>query len=245
MITYKSLTNPGDRNVNEDSLGKNIKNNDNNIAVFVVADGLGGHGAGDLASEYAVKTVLTEFEEFKGNSERFLSSVFQKIQNGLLKMQKESNKDMKTTLCTALISEDRITLCHVGDSRIYLFGKKKLLYRTNDHSVPQMLYQAGSIKKKEIRHHPDRNKLLRAMGEKTEIIQYDICSFHKNDDIKALLLCTDGFWEHLDEKEMIKALRKSENATEWMQKMEKLHQKNGKKHSKDNFSAIAVCFDDK
>ena len=237
MIRYEIITRPGDREINEDSVGRIEKDG---VSLFAVADGLGGHGAGDVASAYATENLLRDFALRNGTAERFFPGAFAEIQSGLIDLQSRTHKDMKTTLCSVMISESKITVCHVGDSRAYLFSKRGVICRTQDHSVPQMLCNAGEIKEKQIRHHPDRNRLLRALGERTEFVQYDMFSVVRTDEIKGILLCTDGFWEHVNEKEMIKSLRRSSDPAEWLSRMERTLQKNGKKYKKDNYSAIGV-----
>ena len=79
--------------------------------------------------------------------------------------------------------------------------------RTIDHSIPQMLALAGEIKEKEIRRHPDRNKLLRVVGTDWENPQYEISEDVEKTGGEAFLLCSDGFWENITEKEMVKCLK--------------------------------------
>ena len=238
MITYKSITNPGDRKVNEDSVGQYT---DGVTGLFIVADGLGGHGAGDIASHYVAEQFLLQYGKEYGNSpERYFSVVFPSIQTGLLAMQKQLNKDMKSTAAAVILTERRLSVCHIGDTRVYIFGKKKILHRTLDHSVPQMLANAGEIRERDIRFHPDRNRLLRAFGENSEIVDYDMFSVVLTANVRAVLICSDGFWEYITEKEMLRALAGAGDAEQWVLSMEETVRKNRKKQGGDNYSAIGI-----
>ena len=240
MISYGSITNKGDRPVNEDSIGHYM---DADVGLFIVADGLGGHGAGDIASHYVVEQYLMKYKEDDHYSaERYFSSVFSYIQSGLLDLQKQMNKDMKSTAAAILLTDKRVSVCHIGDTRVYIFEKKKMLYRTLDHSVPQMLASAGEIKEKNIRFHPDRNRLLRALGEGSAVVDYDMYSMNLSPNIDGILICSDGFWEYVDEREMIRTLYRAGSAAEWVSAMEDSLLKNGKDHTKDNYSAIGIVF---
>ena len=147
---------------------------------------------------------------------------------------------MKTTATLLLIKDNLYRYAHIGDSRIYCFRNNKVLCRTLDHSVPQMLVLAGDIKEKKIRSHPDRNKLLRVMGVEWEGSRYTMSDYEELKSGDAFLLCSDGFWEPILEKQMCKTLKKSTDAQNWMDEMTKIIIKNAKDTDMDNFSGIAV-----
>ena len=129
---------------------------------------------------------------------------------------------------------------HIGDTRLYMFNKNKIVTRTLDHSVPQMLVFAGELKEKKIRKHPDRNRLLRVLGARNVDLKVDYSSEYLIEECQAFLMCTDGFWECITEKKMMKFLKKSKDVNEWLDMMVKEVQKNGKGTNMDNNSAIAV-----
>ena len=237
MFSCFALTNKGDRTINEDSVGQCV---DSDRGLFIVADGLGGHGAGDVASRYVVEQYLGKYDASAFDSaERYLSGAFSAIHTGLLALQKERHVDMKSTAAAVILTAQKLSLCHIGDTRIYVFAKNKLLYRTLDHSVPQMLVNAGQIREKDIRFHPDRNRLLRALGENCEVVDYDMETLLA-DTVTGVLICSDGFWEYVNEREMRTALRRAKNAGEWILSMEKTLRKNGRRHERDNYSAIGI-----
>ena len=113
---------------------------------------------------------------------------------------------MKTTAVVLLTDNEKAIWAHIGDSRLYVFRKNKIVLRTLDHSVPQMLVSSGDIKEKEIRNHPDRNRLLRVMGVPWKRQEYEISEIRSLSECQAFLLCSDGFWEYITEKMMCKYL---------------------------------------
>lgn len=243
MIEYKIYSNIGNREVNEDSV-KQLERNGKFL--FVLADGLGGHGHGECASGLAVTTSSEMFNSdfFQENKEReFLSQCFNCAQDIITMTQKETREyaDMKTTLVLLLISNNHAYWGHIGDSRLYFFRKNKLITRTLDHSVPQMLVNTKQIREKEIRGHEDRSRLLRVVGSPWSNRQaYDIADGIELVKSEAFLLCSDGFWEQITEKEMVHCLKKAKNVDEWLDSMVDIVNQNGKGKDMDNNSAIAV-----
>ncbi len=238
-MDYAYITKPGTRNYNEDSAMFLEKEG---AHLFVVADGLGGHGKGEVASAIAVETFKESFENGDIVAESFLAETFSKAQENILKEQKIQNAtmEMKTTCVSILVENEYVKIGHIGDSRAYVFKKNKVKTRTLDHSVPQMLAISGSIKEKQIRNHPDRNRLLRVMGVQWDTPRYEIAEPLSLTDCQGFLLCTDGFWELCTEKKMCTFLKKSKNAKEWIDMMVEEIERNGTNIDMDNFTAIAV-----
>ena len=236
MITYEMFTDKGDREVNEDSV-RAVCNG--SYGCFVVCDGLGGHGRGDEASSVVADEIIRCYKEF-GNDDNFLEKAFESSQKLLLYEQKKRNAvmQMKTTAVVLTVSQSFIRWGYIGDTRLYMFKNSRLKERTLDHSVPQMLVLAKDIKEKDIRFHPDRNKLLRVLGSEWGSKNYDVSEKIKLKKGQAFLLCTDGFWEFIDEKSICGILKKS--SAEWLEKMVEEVKVNGKGNDMDNFSAITV-----
>lgn len=235
QITYDTITDKGERPVNEDYLGITSFGDSH---YFILCDGLGGHGNGNVASHFVVEQ-LAGCMQLGGMS---MEQGIQYAQNALLKKQKQEGKEdsMKTTVTCLQITGNHAKFAHVGDSRIYMFTNGKYKMRSQDHSVPQMLVNNGSIKEEEIRHHPDRSRILRVMGSEWNSPKYQVV-----DDIKlgkkvSFLLCSDGFWELIDEKNMSELLKKSVTPGEWLSSMQQVIVTNGKGTNMDNYSAIAV-----
>lgn len=242
MVRYKSISNKGSRAINEDCVGMFQRGEEYG---FFLADGLGGHGKGDAASQTAVKQAILQFEA-DGCREGTLQAVFERGQNAILNLQKREQNpySMKTTMTALLIGRESVQWGHIGDSRIYRFWNRKIVGRTLDHSVPQMLVTIGEIREEEIRNHPDRNRLLRVMGMEWEKPEYQIAEEIPLRCGQAFLLCSDGFWELIDEKHMVKFLKQASGVEEWLDRMTAYVQENGKGKDMDNYSAVAVWVTD-
>ena len=241
MVKFSMLSDMGSRSNNEDNIGMY---QDGDSYCFILADGLGGHGKGEVASQLAVDAVIEQFTK-GGRQEGFLDVVFAKAQEKIMARQEEDRAcmDMKTTLVVMDVEENRIQWGHIGDSRLYFLQNGKIRVRTLDHSVPQMLVAVGEIKEKEIRHHPDRNRLLRVLGVEVEELKHQVSEPINREGRQAFLLCSDGFWELIEEKKMEATYKKASTPEEWLQEMQKIVMKNGKNTNMDNYSAIAVWID--
>lgn len=229
---------------------------------FIVADGLGGQGGGEFASQAAVHSVLAGSAMHKnGNvgldeyfAPEWLTLQFE-IAHGNVKQRQQQQPEfsrMATTLVVLMVMEDKAIWGHVGDSRLYLFRDGKIHFQTRDHSVPQMLVSSGEIEEKDIRHHPDRNRLLRALGDNREKIQARVHEEVTLQEGDVFLLCSDGFWEYVTEDGMLASLYKSANPDDWLKRMESQYlmpateeeaRQEGKvKAENDNYTAIAVWY---
>lgn len=239
MITYTVFTDRGGREVNEDSARVFEKDGKK---CLVLCDGLGGHGKGEVASALVVEAVGQIFNSAQKIDEVFLRSAFQLSQEALIdeQIRQDAKTDMKTTAVAMYIDGNKVQWGHVGDSRLYAFAKNKVKLRTLDHSVPQMLVFAREIKEKQIRNHPDRNRLLRVMGIEWEKPMYELAEQTQLEKYQAFLLCSDGFWELIDEKQMCKLLKNSSTVEKWMQAMVEVIKQNGIGKNMDNYTAIAL-----
>jgi len=211
-IEIISATDPGlVRDNNEDYFG--VVQTTNEI-VCVVCDGMGGHNGGEIASKIAVESIINYFEIQKHDDIKLeLKNAFDFANQQIIKEanQNQQLQGMGTTACVLLINENGVWIAHVGDSRIYHFvAKKKRLHRlTNDHSLVQVLVNQGIITEKDALNHPNKNRILKALGIK-EIIEPDISdkpiSFAKSD---IFLLCTDGLSNEVSDKTIEKILAKN------------------------------------
>ena len=238
MLRYATLTNSGGRPVNEDAIGV-FENGLNQC--FVLCDGLGGHGMGDVASSLVKEVFKSQF--FKTDDMvNFLGETFTAAQQVLMMEQTERNakSKMKTTAVAMVTDEKHAYIGHVGDSRLYVFNKNKVKTRTKDHSIPQMLVLSREIKESEIRNHPDRNIVLRVMGVEWEEAMYELEVPLPLKKCQAFLLCSDGFWELIEEKEMCALLKKAKTPEEWLMEMTDVVKTNGIDRNMDNYSAIAI-----
>ena len=210
-------------------------------ACWVVADGLGGHIGGEIASRLAVETILASFRKNPELSPKALENHVLAAHNRIVCRQREEPmlKAMRTTV-VLLVSDYRSFLCaHAGDSRLYFFHGASMQFQTKDHSVPQAMYDAGDNSADHIRRHRDRNKLLRSLGGEDQprpFISNKKRRLYKGD---AFLLCVDGFWEHIFEAEMEADLAKENDPQEWLKRMETRIIRRAESDC-DNYTAIAV-----
>lgn len=241
MLDYSACCCQGGRPYNEDSIG--ISDSIDPIGTFALADGLGGHGMGDIASSIAVKCVMEGDPALHGNE--FLAQCFCAAQETIMseQLRLHAESKMKTTMVVLRIERNKAYYAHIGDSRLYHFSRKSCKQLTMDHSVPQMLVASGEIQPGEIRHHPDRNRLLRVLGVEWESPRFTLC---KKSVIvwpgDAFLLCSDGFWEYIEEREMFQLYQKNKTPEAWLAAMKQLVEQRGSESdgTADNFSAIAI-----
>lgn len=238
MIEYSNITSRGDREYNEDYIKFCQKKEE---YIFVLADGLGAHGLGNIASENVCKIFCENYFNLG------LEKTCELAQKKLIEYQNQNNTNnkMKTTI-TALVINEKLKnykQLHLGDSRIYHFNRWHLFEQTLDHSVCQRLASANLITKDEIRYHKDRNKLLDVLGTPWSQEKPYILKENKLKRFEAILLCSDGFWELIDEKKMLKCLRKSKTPKQWLELMEQIVLENGKSKNMDNYSAIAIFYE--
>lgn len=244
MLKYAMISRDGCRDHNEDSV-KAYAEEDRGC--FALADGLGGHGKGEVASAIAVETFITGSRAGAKDAGPDFQHIFSEAQSNIISRQREdrSCSDMKTTLTGLIISETDCRWAHIGDSRLYYFENKRIKTRTMDHSVPQMLVSVGEIEENEIRHHPDRNRLLKVLGDVAEEDEEDNFGCTEGEPVfrqknQAFLMCSDGFWELIEESEMEELLQNSQTPEEWLAAMEQVVLRNGTGTNMDNYSALAV-----
>ncbi len=236
-----SLSRAGGREANEDYCDfRELES----VACWVVADGLGGHRGGETASRIAVDAVLASFYADPEFSSAALRRHLEAAQREILKAQKEQSalSGMRTTIVVAITDLHNILWAHVGDSRLYVFEGGRVVFCTRDHSVVQAMVNAGELSPDDARHHEDRNRLLRSLGNDEGDLRPSIRDeewpWYRG---AALLLCTDGFWEHVTEDEMAVDLAKAGSARDWLAKMEgRLLERVAEGH--DNYTALAVLF---
>ena len=237
---YHTITNQGGRPVNEDSIGITEYGG---LVCFLVADGLGGHGKGEVASRLAAQAFDEVFSSPEEKSlTELLSDAFLRAQADILREQRRlgTASQMKTTAVALAIQNGQAVWGHIGDSRLYVFAKHRVKERTLDHSVPQMLVLSGEIRERKIRKHPDRNRLLRVLGIAGDPPRFELSESQPLNQIQAFLLCSDGFWELVTEREMGKLLKRSRTPEEWLGQMKAIVEKRGQGTDMDNYSAIAV-----
>lgn len=229
-------THLGQRENNEDDFLVDLERN-----LFVVADGMGGHNAGEVASSLAVKAV----KEFisKGDFDNFAVTVREAVQAANRKVfahasQGTSREGMGTTLTVAWVRGCKAYIAHVGDSRAYLIRKGSIKSITSDHSLVQAMVENGGLSELEARTHPKRNILTRAVGTESQA-QVDVDEVVLRTDDK-LLLCTDGLNGVLGDNEILDIIESSGSVGEASCRLVNAAVRKG---GHDNITAIVILID--
>ncbi len=237
-LAWEMITSPGGRAENEDRC--------NFLALpgavcFVAADGLGGHGGGEVAAQIAVDTVLERFAAEPSIAPESLAAALAVANAAILARQREGTAlaQMRSTAVLLASDYDSAAWAHVGDSRLYHFRDGAVLRQTRDHSVPQALADAGGISADQIRFHEDRSRLRRSLGSATQSAPSVCDSPAGIEPGDAFLLCTDGFWEYVAEDVMLDELVDAAGPADWLARME-AHLCGVADGDHDNYTAIAV-----
>lgn len=222
------------RDINEDNY---LLTENKSYILYAVADGMGGHNAGEIASEIAVNSLKELFEKHDENL-KVPTFINKSIIYANEKIREEAGKNdnylgMGTTLTMAVIDKNENTLyvANVGDSRVYLISKDSIRQITSDHSLVAEFVKQGKITEKEAESHPKKNIITRALGTNHEVAA-DIFEIEIEKNSK-LMLCSDGLTNHLDNEEILKIINSNnENYAE------KLIDMANKKGGTDNITVI-------
>lgn len=204
-LLYHQLTAQGDREINQDYMAYRV---DRDYALFVVADGLGGHQAGEKASRFFCIGLIKSADTFAGlmgNDPAATMSLW--IDAAVEEMRNQFAEDPEAsqahTTCAVLYLDKACVLtAHCGDSRIYRLTPQKIVWRTRDHSVPQGLLEEGKIIETEMGGHPEQNCLLRSINVAQEH-EIEINVYPAARAGETFILCSDGFWENVKVQEFL------------------------------------------
>ena len=209
------LSDQGCHRTNNQDSGKIISNANGSSGapalLVIVADGMGGHKAGEVASQTAVNTITEVYQHAKGTPGEALEQAFQQANRSILQMaNKHQEMAGMGTTCTALaIVGNEAWAAHVGDSRLYLVRGNDIYQLSEDHTVIQELVRQGLLTTEAAEHHEDRNVLLRAMGTKPEL---SIMRWPEPMDVRegdSFLLCSDGLHDLVSDSEMLAVVKGS------------------------------------
>ena len=203
------FTDPGKkRSHNEDSVI--ILNNQNKDFVLAIADGMGGHKAGEIASAIAIEHITNSFEQIekmgpKENAIDWLRIIVKEINDKIFAyaQKNQESKGLGTTLVIAIKTEDYILYGNIGDSSGYVIKNNILHKVTKDHTYVRMLINNGKLTEESAKTHPGRNILTRALGA-NDPIEIDI--FDVDTSVKGLFLCSDGLTNMLTNEQIEKVL---------------------------------------
>ena len=198
------------RAVNEDSFF--VSELDSSGALLaIVADGMGGHNAGEVASAEAVKMIKDGVVSSDSDTKDMLLEAIECANNAIYKMSVKSPQlhGMGTTVTACVISENKVTAAQVGDSRLYLIKDNSITQITKDHSLVEMLIESGSITKEDARQHPQKNVITRAIGTNSSV-ETDIYEFTvEPEDI--ILLCSDGLVNMVEDEKILSLITESKD----------------------------------
>lgn len=197
-----SLTDIGKhRKRNEDSVCAGMTDK---IAYAVVADGMGGHLAGEIASRMAVELIEKEFMKINPETDNIINKIkgaYIDANSKIYQYAEDNSKilGMGTTAVSAIVLGSQLIVANIGDSRAYMIGKQNIIQVSKDHSYVQQLVDAKTITKEQAMNHPKRNYITRAMGTDEGIIT-DV--FIKEYSGETVLLCSDGLCGLVTDKEI-------------------------------------------
>ncbi len=213
MIRTANYSDIGGRERNEDHYSQTLGGKTG--ICMVLADGLGGHGNGELASEMACRTICGNW---KGQVDKqSLIALVNEAQKQVLGLHNRYCA-MKSTVVALTSDQKKAAWAHVGDSRLYHFHNKKLVFQTRDHSASQIAVMLGDITPDQIRFHEDRGTVYRALGQDDEV-KVEAKEIDLLPGQHAFLLCSDGFWEYVLETEMAEDLKQAVSPEDWLKKM--------------------------
>ena len=205
--------------------------------LFIVADGMGGHKAGEFASRFTVEVVKDELaKSVEDNPEAMIKQAITSANQKLLETARQDSRmeGMGTTLVVATVIEHTLYFANVGDSRLYLLNKD-IKQVSKDHSLVQEMVRLGGIKEEEAKHHPDKNIITRAIGAKDKV-EVDFYEYRlKKGDI--ILMCTDGLSNMVEDNEIQYIVKSSRDVVE---AVERLIMRANQYGGNDNIGVIVV-----
>ena len=239
MLKTFSITNIGKkRKLNQDFVYTSEKPVGNLPNLFIVADGMGGHNAGDYASKLTVETIV----EIAGSSPQTDSaSILEeaiKAANKLIRAKAYESVDLEgmgTTVVAATCLGDRLCVANVGDSRLYVANGRQMRQITKDHSWVEEMVRQGGLGREEAKNHPRKNIITRAVGAE-DTVKVDFFTVQLNEG-DLILMCTDGLTNMLEDMEIRMILDGARDIVEKAQELVKAANENG---GRDNISVILI-----
>ena len=236
-MRYSYITDPGKvREHNEDSV--NIVTNTSGEILMAVADGMGGHKDGEVASSIALNHIATRFKSISsvGNKEDAISWIGEIVKeaNALIYKYVAEHKEssgMGTTMVLAILTKEFLLMGNIGDSSGYVIKNKKLHKVTVDHTLVNLLVKSGELSEEDAKNHPKKNVLMRALGASPDV-EMDI--FNVELGVDGIFLCSDGLTNMLDDDTIIKVLNNKDLDID--AKLDKLIFKANNRGGSDNIS---------
>lgn len=223
------------RDHNEDNVI--IVKNKSDEYLMAVADGMGGHRAGEIASAIVINHLSTKFSGMKSVGEkkdaiRWLKEMVQKINTEIFEYTRENPEStgMGTTLVVAIATEKFIIIGNIGDSSGFVFKNKEIHKVTYDHTLVNLLKSTGDLSEREAEDHPKKNVLMKALGANDPI---DIDIFDVDTNVSGILLCSDGLTDMLTEEQIERVINSELDIED---KLIRLINKSNNRGGNDNIS---------
>ncbi|MCI9064973.1 MAG: Stp1/IreP family PP2C-type Ser/Thr phosphatase [Lachnospiraceae bacterium] len=238
MLRSYALTDIGrKRQLNQDYIYLTENPVGNLPNLFIVADGMGGHKAGDYASDLAVETVVKEAgASLEKSPSRILGHAIT-IANRILRQRASENfalSGMGTTLVAATCIGRFLEVANVGDSRLYVIGDE-IVQITEDHSLVEEMVRMGGIGREEARNHPDKNIITRAIGARDDVeVDFFNLELQTGD---MVLLCSDGLTNMVDDETICRILKNGKSLRDRVEELVRTANENG---GRDNISVIVI-----
>lgn len=238
MLKTFSITDIGvRRNINQDFVFSSEKPVGRLPNLFIVADGMGGHKAGDFASRQATQTIVECLQNStQENTVTAIRSAIEQANETVIAKaaESESFEGMGTTVVLATIFDNTMYVANVGDSRLYL-ERDELKQITKDHSLVEEMVRMGGIDQEAARYHPKKNVITRAVGGSDEIqIDFFEIQLAPGD---VILMCSDGLTNMVEDSEISLILRKQRDVVEMAETLVRTANENG---GTDNVSVIII-----
>lgn len=240
MLTVCSKTDVGrKRNINQDCVYSCAVPIGSLPNLFIVADGMGGHKAGDYASAYAVNAIEREVDADENTEPgKIIMSAIECANAEIFEKAKEEDfAGMGTTVVVSTIIDSTLYVANVGDSRLYLI-RDDIKQITKDHSLVEEMVRAGEIKRDDARFHPDKNIITRAVGaEPNVLVDFFDESLEEGD---VILMCSDGLSNMIGDDDIFNIIKKQKNVKDMADELVKVANHNG---GKDNIGVVVVKFE--
>lgn len=243
-MDYFYITDPGKvRERNEDSVS--IVENGTGEKLLIVADGMGGHKDGEVASSIALNLISDRFKNISsvGNKEdaiNWIQSTVSEANVSIFKYVSEhpESQGMGTTIVLSILTPSFLLIGNIGDSSGYIYKNKKIHKITIDHTLVNLLVKSGELTEEEARNHPKKNVLMKALGSSINV-EMDIFDVELN--IDGIFLCSDGLTNMLEDNQIAKVLNDKGTLKE---KLEKLVFKANNRGGNDNISIACLIKED-
>ncbi len=230
------------RNTNQDYVFCSMQSIGNLPNLFIVADGMGGHKAGDFASRYTVEMFLESVGNSKEENPISIMEEAIKIANiSLIQKSRESieREGMGTTFVVATIYGNSIYIANIGDSRLYLVNQDTIQQITRDHSLVEEMISMGELDRKNARTHSKKNIITRAIGADSEVVpDFFEVEYQKGD---IVLMCSDGLSNMIDDDDMKEIINGEGSLQDKVMKLIDTANENG---GRDNISVVLVTPDE-